>query len=99
MHISYYLYISILQTPRSITSKLIAHDAHGCAAQPHSLQVVEEDYDSKALKKCLFLWRIMGTSFENKILRKTTCHVHVPITKVKEKLCKMCGKKKQREKP
>jgi hypothetical protein len=51
MHISYYLYISILQTPKSVTSELIAHDAHGCVAQPHSLQVVEEDYDSKVLKK------------------------------------------------
>jgi hypothetical protein len=51
MHISYYLYISILQTPRSVTSELIAHDGHGCVAQPHSLQVVEEDHDSTALKK------------------------------------------------
>jgi hypothetical protein len=45
------IYISILQTPRNVTFEFIAHDAHGCAAQPHSLQVVEEDYDSKALKK------------------------------------------------
>jgi hypothetical protein len=46
------------------------------------LKVVEEDYDSKALKK----WR------------KTTCHVHVPTTKFKEKSCKMCEKKSRERK-
>jgi hypothetical protein len=51
MPISYYLYINILQTLRNVTFELIAHDAHVCATQPRSLQVVEEDFDSKALNK------------------------------------------------
>ncbi len=82
MPISYYLYINILQTLRNVTFELIAHDAHVCATQPRSLQVVEEDFDSKALNK----WR------------KTTCHMHVPTTKLKEKLCKMREKKKRERK-
>jgi hypothetical protein len=51
LHIFYYRYIPICNTPRNATSKLIAHNALDYTSHPHSLQVVEEDCNKVCAKK------------------------------------------------
>jgi hypothetical protein len=46
------MYISIYNTPRSTTSKLIMHNVFGCTPQPHSLQVIEEDSNNSPIVMC-----------------------------------------------